>query len=331
MTFARRCAFAALGFLLLAAAPNADAPYLHPQQLVDVGGRRINLYCTGSGSPVVVLDTDGDDTTAMWRFVQPAVAAKARVCSYDPPGFGFSDPLRAGDNADADANATALHEALKKAGITGRIVLVANSVSGLYDRVYADRYRSEVAGMVFASPNIPYQNEALAKAAPAIGASMKMDAFLRSCLEAAKKREIVPGKPAYKQCMYSPPDPTISATLLAFIHRQWQSVGLWTSFAAGAGDEVADRSSMQVEREQRAYGAMPMIVLTTTQDIRQLPLPADQKASLLKFWIDSHKKIAALSSIGVDRIVADSSSSIQMDRPKAIISAIESVLAQVRR
>lgn len=36
----------------------ADAAYLQPQRLVDLGeGRRLNLYCTGSGSPTVIFDS----------------------------------------------------------------------------------------------------------------------------------------------------------------------------------------------------------------------------------------------------------------------------------
>jgi len=30
-------------------------PYVEPGQLVDIGGRRINLHCTGAGGPTVVL------------------------------------------------------------------------------------------------------------------------------------------------------------------------------------------------------------------------------------------------------------------------------------
>jgi pimeloyl-ACP methyl ester carboxylesterase len=326
----QRCAFAALGFLLLAASPNPDAPYLRAQRLVDIGGRRINLYCTGSGSPTVVLDTDGDDTTAAWHLVQPAVSKTTRVCSYDPPGFGFSDPL-GGSAADADANAQSLHRLLQRAGISGPIVLVGYSVSGLYDRVYADRYRSDVAGMVLVSPAVSYQNEKFAHVAPALAADMSMDALLRTCVTAAHHRAIRPGSPAYQQCEYSPPDQTLSPQLLDEIHRQWQGYPLWSSFAAADSDETERRSSAEVEREQRRYGTMPLIVLTTTKDAQALPIPAPQKKALVQSWIAWHRGISQLSSVGVDFIVAGSSSSIPLDRPHAVISAIDEVVSEIRR
>ena len=68
-----------------------QTPYLHAQRLVDIGGRRLNLYCTGHGSPTVVLEAGGGDDMLDWRFVQPRVAKFTRVCSYDRAGYGFSD------------------------------------------------------------------------------------------------------------------------------------------------------------------------------------------------------------------------------------------------
>src|SRR5579859_5973787 len=59
------------------------SPYLQPARLVDIGGRRLNLYCTGEGSPTIILEAGlGDDLTT-WRYVQPALARRTRVCAYD--------------------------------------------------------------------------------------------------------------------------------------------------------------------------------------------------------------------------------------------------------
>ena len=70
------------------------SPYLHPQRLVDIGGRRMNMYCLGRGSPAVILEAGLGDWIHTWRFVQPAVAHKTQVCSYDRAGMGFSDLRR---------------------------------------------------------------------------------------------------------------------------------------------------------------------------------------------------------------------------------------------
>jgi hypothetical protein len=41
-----------------------DPVYTHPAQRVDIGGgRRMNLYCTGKGSPTVIMDAGMGDST----------------------------------------------------------------------------------------------------------------------------------------------------------------------------------------------------------------------------------------------------------------------------
>ena len=63
-----------------------------PGRLVDVQGRRIHIWCSGSGAPAVILETGLGGTSADWGFVQPEAAKFTRVCSYDRAGMGYSDP-----------------------------------------------------------------------------------------------------------------------------------------------------------------------------------------------------------------------------------------------
>src|ERR1700730_8797580 len=71
----------------------ADVAYESPQRLVTIGsGQRLNIYCTGRGSPTVVFDSGLGEKTANWGLIQPAVAKRTRACSYDRAGLGFSDP-----------------------------------------------------------------------------------------------------------------------------------------------------------------------------------------------------------------------------------------------
>src|SRR5215470_5395578 len=52
-----------------------------PGQLIDVGGRKMHLYCTGRGTPVVILDSGLGDSYVAWQRVQPEIAAFVQVCS----------------------------------------------------------------------------------------------------------------------------------------------------------------------------------------------------------------------------------------------------------
>jgi pimeloyl-ACP methyl ester carboxylesterase len=113
-------------------------------KLVDVGGYRVHLYCTGTGSPTVVIV--GAGYSFDWGLVQPEVAKFTQVCSYDHSRIGWSDD---GPKDSCSLRATEVHTALRNAGVKGPYVLVGHSLGGLVARVYAGRYLDEVAGVVF--------------------------------------------------------------------------------------------------------------------------------------------------------------------------------------
>ena len=119
-----------------------------PGHLVDVGGRRLYVHCTGSGSPTVVLVSGLAETSVYWGgWIAPAVAQNTTVCAYDRAGQGWSDPPASPQ--DGAAVATDLHTLLANAQIPGPYVLVGHSTGGAYARVFAARYPDQVAGMVF--------------------------------------------------------------------------------------------------------------------------------------------------------------------------------------
>ena len=130
----------ALAFALMAQPP------IPPGALVDLGGQRLHVYCTGHGSPTVLLEAGTGDFSVIWSLVQPRVAAFSRVCSYDRGGYAWSDP---GARPRTFAQlALELHTALSRAHVGPPYVLVGQSYGGLVVRGFADRYRAEVVGMV---------------------------------------------------------------------------------------------------------------------------------------------------------------------------------------
>jgi pimeloyl-ACP methyl ester carboxylesterase len=112
-------------------------------RMVDVGGYRVHLYCTGSGSPTVVIT--GAGYSFDWSLVQPEVAKFTRVCTYDHSGAAWSDP---GPVDTCSLRVAEVHSALKNSGIKGPYVLVGHSLGALVSRLYAGRYAGEVAGLV---------------------------------------------------------------------------------------------------------------------------------------------------------------------------------------
>ena len=54
--------------------------------LVDVGGYRLAIHCTGEGSPTVVLETGLGAPSEYWALIQQEIAGLTRVCRFDRAG-----------------------------------------------------------------------------------------------------------------------------------------------------------------------------------------------------------------------------------------------------
>ncbi|HWZ31928.1 MAG TPA: alpha/beta hydrolase [Bryobacteraceae bacterium] len=123
--------------------PLVAQPYPPPGALVDLGTYRVHLYCTGAGSPAVIVT--GAGYSFDWALVQPEVAKFTRICTYDPAGFAWSD---AGPGPECGNRVADLHLLLAKAGIGGPYILAGLSYGALVAREYAAHYATEVAGVV---------------------------------------------------------------------------------------------------------------------------------------------------------------------------------------
>jgi pimeloyl-ACP methyl ester carboxylesterase len=127
--------------------------YAMPGRSYDVGGHRLHLNCTGTGSPTVVLENGLGETSPAWAWVSTALAADTRVCAYDRAGQGWSQD--AAGPQDGAAIAADLHTLLERAKEPGPYVLVGHSLGGPYAMTYAARYPNEVAGLVLLDATSP--------------------------------------------------------------------------------------------------------------------------------------------------------------------------------
>lgn len=113
-----------------------------PGSLVDVGGYRVHLYCTGSGTPAVMII---GGFSFDWALVQPEIAKLTRVCTYDASGNASSDP---GPEPTCAGRVDEIHRLLDAAKIESPYVLTGFSVGALFARLYAKKYPGELAAMV---------------------------------------------------------------------------------------------------------------------------------------------------------------------------------------
>jgi pimeloyl-ACP methyl ester carboxylesterase len=301
-------------------------PYTHPGQLVDIGGRHINLHCAGTGGPTVVLMAGLFSWSVVWYKTQSVIAQKTRVCAFDRAAYGFSDP--APQPQIISEVVEDLHKALHAGSIPGPYVLVGHSLGGLEARVYAQRWPEDVAGMVLVdtSPageglineNQPDFDEAAGREGYA--ADMLHCAFL------AMHGPFEPSSSEFKDC---------SATLPSDTPLAYQKI--WPQFftAPYFAGKVSLMSSLYTHRydsaDHQRLGAKPLVVLSIEHPFRTgTPAGVRLDRSYGKIWNALHADLARLSSRGVHRIIKGSGHHIQLDQPQAVIDAVDQVLRELQ-
>jgi pimeloyl-ACP methyl ester carboxylesterase len=310
-----------------AALPASDA-FTKPHQRVDIGGRHINLFCTGTGSTTVIFDGPAGDAGWAWFKVQPEVAKHARACTYDRAGFGFSDPSprpNTSENAAED-----LHKALSVAGIKPPYLLVGNSLGGSNVQVYSYRYPGEVKGLVLVEPQSEDETTRSNKASQ--GFINKIYAMVKEhdqqCLDAANKG-MKPGSDAADSCIGDP-----AQYFGPVLGKQVKATMLTKSYWRTRVDEANayDTSDNQLRALRKPFGDLPLVVLT--RGVSPYMDPSKPQSAGNKALEDEnakiHKELAALSSKGKQRIVPGASHGIQGDKPDAVTQAVIEVLAQIK-
>jgi pimeloyl-ACP methyl ester carboxylesterase len=333
-------------YFLTASAFAADTPtalidgvaYTRAQQMVEVEpGRRLNLYCVGTGSPTVVFEAGLGVPISNWGFVQPVISQMTRTCSYDRAGLGFSD---AGTRAANSENIVDdLHRLLVAAAIKPPYVLVGHSYGGLTVRLYAHTYSSEVVGMVLVDPTVEDQTEAYRALDPKKRTIEQWAAYAiepnlrdgRECVAAAPAG-FVRGTELFKKCI-SEPFAQYSETVNATNQRQEMQLAAQQA-GLSENEQVFGASSDQVRAARRSYGDLPLIVLTSgprPQPKQPLTLEAQAlSAARRQVAVALHEDVAKLSNRGISEVVPGSRHYIQLDRPQAVIDAITRVLAMTK-
>jgi len=265
-----------------------------PGHLVDIGGHRLHLWCTGDGTPAVILDTGLGGSSADWGFVQPDVARFTRVCSYDRAGAGYSDP--GPSPRTARRIASELAELLARSGIDGPVVLVGASIAGFDVRVFASDYPQRAAGLVLVDAS--HEDQAhevpwMARFIPLLSTTGVLRLFGVSFGQRLE--------------------------LLAPSVRQFAQA---TSFRAAGYQAAADeiihvRESASEVRSSRRKLTIPVLVITGGRG-------ADED------WRELQRDQASLSERGCLTIAQESGHVVAIDQPGVVVDAIRTVVEAAR-
>jgi pimeloyl-ACP methyl ester carboxylesterase len=265
-----------------------------PGHLVDIGGHRLHLWCTGRGAPAVILDTGLGGSTPGWGFVQPDVARFTRVCSYDRAGMGYSDS--GPSPRTARRIASELAELLTRGEIGGPVVLVGASIAGFDVRVFASDYAERAAGLVLVDASHEDQVHEVPRMARFVP--------LLSTIGVLRLFGVSFGQPIESL----PPSVRQFARATSFRAAGYQT----------AADEIIHvRQSASEVRSSRRKLTIPVVVITGARG-------SDEN------WRQLQRDQASLSERGCLMIAERSGHVVPIDQPEVVVDAIRAVVETAR-
>jgi pimeloyl-ACP methyl ester carboxylesterase len=281
---------------------------------VDIGGRTLNIYCTGEGTPTVVFVSGRTGLGYVWTPTQRGVSAFTRSCWYDRADVGWSDS--GPDPAWGDAAARDLHHLIENAGLKPPLVVVGASFGGHIIRLYHHMYPAEVSGMVFADAahedagtiqGMPHR-----KPPPLPRAVIRGLSIVLGRLGMMRFRNSDPG----------PPPRHWSAEewdILARLSRQRKVLLADAKVGPGRATDDLVRSTGGLEE-------MPLIVLTQGDPSS----PSSAAPDVLRGWVGLQRRFAQRSRRGRHVLVPNSGHGIPMEAPDAVINAVREMVTTVR-
>ncbi|XAH25862.1 alpha/beta hydrolase [Xylophilus sp. GW821-FHT01B05] len=290
-----------------------------PGQMVDIGGRRIQLDCRGSGSPTVVFESGLDLSGSLsWSAVHDPVAQHTRACAYSRAGMMWSDPVDG--PVSAKRVAEDLHAVLNKAGEHAPFVMVGHSLGGPYVMTYTKYFGADVAGLVFVDASHPEQvaRTRAVMPEPSTGALKVVAALGWSGAVRAAAPLLIP---------QSPNQPASQAETV----RAYAS----TSLRALSAENDALDSTLAEAGTFRQLGSRPLFVMTAMKPLSPaalatLKMTPEQGAQLKAVWKELQDDEATWSSQSKHQLLVNSDHYIQFDDPAAVVQAVRFVVDQVR-
>jgi pimeloyl-ACP methyl ester carboxylesterase len=319
----------AVGAIYQAAASASDLKkYPVTGKLYNIGDYSLNLNCTGTGSPTVVLEAGSGTPGLTWAPVQREIEKSMRVCSYDRAGYGYSELARG--PLSPQQVASDLHALLKAANVPAPYIMVGHSAGGVYVRAYASRYPSEVSGMVLVDSS--HEGESLILPPEWVKLNKTQNTMMAVC------RAISPFGLMRLSHMFDAViagvtmDPQVGAAYLAATYQ--------TRFCRVSAEEVDALANTPYQPDTSgALDNMPLVVLTadTSEEQLQAQVPGYLKstvgpevvAKVFQANREMQKSLVGLSNLGRQIMVPNSGHMIQLEQPGVVIDAIREVLAQV--
>ena len=288
---------------------------------VDIGGRTLNIFCSGAGAPPVIFESGGPGPGLEWESFQPEAAKFTEACWYDRAGEGWSDLGPFPRTSVAICND--LHALLKRAGVPAPYVFAGASFGGLNSRVYGGLYPNEVAGMIL----IDSAHEDELRRAPKVFLGHTAPRFLWHPLQMAFEAAAFVGLLRLTQSSPTQgkdPSQMSRDEIIAALRQQPKS------FVGNVSAGIVLPESFAEATSVTRLGDFPLIVLTASQPLDFGNPELNREAvAYQQVWIhEIQPKLVGLSAHG-RQIVVPNANHGSIPR-EVIISAIREVVTEAR-
>lgn len=286
----------------------AERAYQPPGMLIDIGGRQFHVLCIGRGEPTVVFEASGFGNSLSSPRVRERVAARARVCSYDRSGMGWSTPGPSEVTPDDLARDLAVLQDQAKFGSS--IVLVASSIGGLSAEMFARRYPERISGLVLV-------DAATSEVTPAMAPYFATGRRSACAAAAAARFGLVRLADPFRLAE-DDSDGARRAAAMTYGPQPWSAV---CALLRGLSDQP------EVFRGAPPLpGTLPMVVLSAAEDGDLFPGSSWVSQEVRAERVASHQRMAKLSSKGVWQQVPESTHLIGESQPDDVAEAVMAVL-----
>jgi pimeloyl-ACP methyl ester carboxylesterase len=315
--------------------------YMHSQQRVEIApGRRLNLYCVGTGELTVLFDSGLGDGTLIWREIQADIGKTTRACSYERANYFYSDNILRG--ATAQATVDDMLALIDKAGLGERVILVGHSRGGLDVRLFAYEHTHRVAGLVLIDATMPEQLSPTSTLhyVQRYENYLQRGQKLRKCQQLALQNRLQADGSDPSNCLDDfgvQTDPQEKALVSATRSMETRATFQGTLFSERQNlfypidQDGYSTDGLSIAQSEHSLGHLPVTVLMAN-GFKSASFKGTPTSEQLQFfaWNKGQQRKVASESTSGQFVEVGSRHYIQKDRPDVVLAAIHNVLDRAR-
>ncbi len=274
-----------------------------PGKLVDLGTHHMHIYCTGEGSPTVILESGLGGFSLEWWQVQQQLAAQIRVCSYDRAGYGWSQS--APGERTSSRLAKELNQLLLRSGESPPYLIAAHSFGAYNAFHFADMYPQQVAGLVLLDPSHPQQAQRIPDVS--IESRRKLPRVRRRLVSLLRDPGVLHGYPE-----------PVRQVFVMLLHSR-KSIRTQQREFLGFPRSASETARVYLQLPQQ----LPLVVLSRGRRVWDLTPLGNARE---RVWMEMQAELAHLTQNSHHIIAGRSGHMVHLDQPRLVVGAVRWVI-----